>query len=232
MDSGSLFTLICATASTVTATPCLVYRFCCGATSNDINCSESCRTFSTIGKITVPRPFTMRVPRNPYTMRASCGPALRYRVAIDIINASNVSTAMTAINTISFDISSLLLQCFGACHAAQPGHCIPGTYIRNSFFVADDYDLFVRPDFDSVFRACRHEPARSILRVNDFTDAAGPDAARNPSERSDHFVIGRVHGFFAALQKVQEGAQKPGACQPDNQRKRQIHPERQPAMPR
>src|SRR6266704_36696 len=34
IDSLSFFTLICATASTVTATPCFVYRFCCGATSN------------------------------------------------------------------------------------------------------------------------------------------------------------------------------------------------------
>src|SRR5579884_2196717 len=198
MDSGSLFTLICATASTVTATPCLVYRFCCGATSNDINCSESCRTFSTIGKITVPRPFTMRVPRNPYTINASCGPALRYRVAMDIISASNVSTAITAINTISFDISSLLLQCFGACHAAQPGHCIPGTYIRNPSFVADDYDLFVRPDLNSVLRPRRDHSAGSILRVNDFPHAVGADSTRDPSECSDHFVIGRVHRFVAA----------------------------------
>ncbi len=65
IDSGSDFTLICATASTVTATPCRVYRSCFGATSNDISSSDSPRQFSTIGKITVPRPFTTRVPRNP-----------------------------------------------------------------------------------------------------------------------------------------------------------------------
>ena len=81
IDSGSDFTLICATASTVTATPCLVYRSCCGATSNDISSSESPRQFSTIGKITVPRPLTMRVPRKPYTTSASCGPALRNSLA-------------------------------------------------------------------------------------------------------------------------------------------------------
>ena len=53
-DSGSDLTLIWATASTVTATPCRVYKSCCGATSKDINSSESPLQFSIIGKMTVP----------------------------------------------------------------------------------------------------------------------------------------------------------------------------------
>src|SRR5580765_5814504 len=39
--------------------------------------SESSRQLSTIGKMIVPCPLTTRVPRNPYTMSASLGPAFR-----------------------------------------------------------------------------------------------------------------------------------------------------------
>src|SRR5271154_961533 len=84
-DSRSDFTLICATASTVTATPCLVYKSCCGATSNDISSSDRSRQTCTMGNTSVPRPCTTRVPPRPYTMSASCGPALRYSLAIPLI---------------------------------------------------------------------------------------------------------------------------------------------------
>src|SRR3984957_4543408 len=108
-DSRSDFTLICATASTVTATPCFVYRSCCGATSNDISSSDRSRQVCTMGSTSVPCPCTTRVPPKPYTMSASCGPALRYSLAIPLIRNRRTITPSPAkiqISTI-FDISNI-----------------------------------------------------------------------------------------------------------------------------
>src|SRR5580693_2848630 len=108
-DSRSDFTLICATASTVTATPCLVYRSCCGATSNDMSSSDRSLQICTMGRTSVPCPWTTRVPPKPYTMSASCGPALRYSLAIPLIRNRRTITPSPAkiqISTIR-DISGI-----------------------------------------------------------------------------------------------------------------------------
>ena len=65
MLSGSDLTLICATASTFTATPCAVYRSCSGATSNDISSSDSSCELWNSGQTTLPPPVTMCVPPQP-----------------------------------------------------------------------------------------------------------------------------------------------------------------------
>jgi len=70
-------TLIWATASTVTATPCSVYRSCSGDTSKDISSRDSSWLLCTIGQMIEPPPVTMRVPPKPYTIRAWLGPTLR-----------------------------------------------------------------------------------------------------------------------------------------------------------
>ena len=58
MLSGSDLTLIWATASTFTATPCWVYRSWGGATSNDISSSDSSSALWTIGQTIAPPPLT------------------------------------------------------------------------------------------------------------------------------------------------------------------------------
>ena len=65
MLTGSDFTLIWVTASTLTATPWLVKRSCIGATSKLISSSDSSREDWISGQTTAPPPLTTRVPPKP-----------------------------------------------------------------------------------------------------------------------------------------------------------------------
>src|SRR6266511_484500 len=116
-----------------------------------------------MGKITEPRPLMIRVPRKPYTTRASCGPALRYsraNMAIRNMRVNAISPAMAKI--ISMLIVLVLLNFVCGCRRIRK--LIPWPDIGNAALVAGHNDFGSLCDFDFVIdallpRAARRTPA-------------------------------------------------------------------------
>src|SRR5579883_1725794 len=233
IDSGSDFTLIWATASTVTATPWLVYKSCLGATSNDISSSDSPRQFSTIGKITVPRPLTTRVPRKPYTIRASCGPALRNSLAntpmsIRITRSDNrpMTTAGCSIYPLwpgarpLLELRLLELRFEGV---------LPRPHVRDPLLVPRNHHLGAARDGIAVLAAGAGDAARALLRVNQLAGAAGADSDAQFPEHADHVIIGRIERRFVRQQHPRQEPEHDGRAADaadGRHRERQQEPDR------
>src|SRR6185369_6330864 len=228
MDSGSDFTLICATASTVTATPWRVYRSFSGATSNDISSSESNRWLSTIGKITTPRPFTILVPRKPYTTSASCGPAFRYRLANIAIRKMTVKTINVAITITFIEISIIRLLgnfpiLFLTTHRVGGGfQFLPSPHVRDAVLIPCHYYFHAARNGIAILTARRGGTPRPFLRKQDLAGATRPDGAADCSQHSDHLVVRGIQMFLAAHQDLGEKPKNNRATdQPADQGNRQ-----------
>src|SRR5438093_4769589 len=90
-----------------------------------------------MGKITVPRPFTTRVPRKPYTMIASCGPALRNSLANIAIKNKIARIIRAAITNTWFCINADLPPQL-TFHFGVAREFLPRADVGNAFFVARD----------------------------------------------------------------------------------------------
>src|SRR6266404_3531866 len=179
MDTGSDFTLSCATASTVTATPWLLYRLCCGATSNDISSSESSRHCSSIGMRIVPPLVTVLGPRIPYTMSASCGPTFRKSVANPAIAKRIASTSSPAIT--GTDRPNIKTSLF---HSAPD--CLRRSSVRGNFCRRLLREVFPFLDVGDSILVARDRHFRAVgKRVAVF--APRPDAFAHSLLLKNHF---------------------------------------------
>src|SRR6266581_2982189 len=155
-------------------------------------------------------------------IRASCGPALRYKRARMLMMNMSARTERPTRTHISIirDISNISPpKIFRALcvptsrpsfpidaetrHAASlhrislsAAHFFPAADIGDAFFIAR-YDYFgVSFDGNAVFTARRTCATASGLRVDDFAGTAFADRTGDASDDADHFVVGGIHERF------------------------------------
>src|SRR5262249_17814691 len=148
-----------------------------------------------IGKITEPRPLMMRVPRKPYTTRASWGPALRYRrasMAIKNMMAKPIRPAKKKKTAILISIGPPLFFVGKHWRICQ---LFPRANVGDATFVARDHDLGSFADFESVFAASGSCPSHACLREDQLAGAGRANDAADGSKDADHVVVGGVQLF-------------------------------------
>src|SRR5579859_8020855 len=118
-----------------------------------------------MGKITVPWPFTTRVPRNPYTTSASCGPALRYSRAI-IDKRNRMTRAINAATTntpLEIPLNKFITLSLWGRSLPVPGQLVPAAHIRDSFFIPRDHHFGPFGNGAAVVVAGSNRAARALL---------------------------------------------------------------------
>src|SRR5438128_500870 len=123
--------------------------------------------------MTVPCPFTTRVPRKPYTTSASCGPAFRYsearkelRRAIDITMRPTI-TQNDAPNPPRFIDASM------CCALATLSHFLPPPHVRDSTVVCGDHDFDAFLDRGALGAPRAARMPRATVRIDQLAGTAG-----------------------------------------------------------
>src|SRR5690242_13647462 len=145
--------------------------------------------------MTVPPPTTTRVPRSPYTMIASCGPALRNSLAkiVRMKNTANSAKPITTAFSVSIQWSSPLTPESGLNVTAQ---FVPRTDVSDALLISRDYDFGALRNRDAGFGAGAGYPARAGLRIDQLPGAARADRDAQTAEHADHFVVFIVQFLF------------------------------------
>src|SRR5258708_10829950 len=150
----------------------------------------------------------MRVPRNAYTINASCGPALRNIFAStpiikNVPNAINPTiTQMLLIASIFMSSSSQSCQEFRLSPfiSAFLRELIPRTHIRDSAFEPRNHHFSALLQWLAILAARPRAPPRAVLDVKNFARAARPNGDIYFSDRADHL---KIHGLERRIRVVQ-----------------------------
>src|SRR5579872_3725123 len=157
-----------------------------------------------MGKMTVPCPLTTRVPRKPYTTRASCGPAFRYNLAnilMRSIVARTIRPMMIQISTnVPPNISPPVKQNFlttkpktskhrGHRNSHRPHRC---STRRNHFEIAHNALGIAVPEINFALRGVDHHPTVAPHVGAKISDTANAVAA----ERTPRLDGVRLNLFF------------------------------------
>src|SRR5439155_10785861 len=167
-----------------------------------------------------------RVPRKPYTTRASCGPALRYsraNMAISKMRVNAISPAMAKI--ISMLIVLVLLNFICGCRRIRK--LFPRPDIGDTALVASHNDFGSFGDFDSVIAARGSSASDSGLRKDHFTGAGRTNVAVDGSEYADPIVVRGVEFLVMANENLGE-EKKHDRCPDESAGARDTEPEQEP----
>src|SRR6266568_4043971 len=83
-------------------------------------------------------------------------------------------------------------------------HFRPRTHVSDSAFVTRDHNFGAFENRRAVFHARTAYPAGSGLRVDQFSRATFADGHGEPSEYTDHFIVGGIKGFIRRAEHAAE----------------------------
>src|SRR6266852_2931502 len=190
-----------------------------------------------MGNTSVPCPCTTRVPPKPYTMSASCGPALRYSLAIPLIrNRMTITPSPAKIQIVTkFDkpnimpppnprtFTSTAKQTLALTRSQRRGsralfcglrlfarHLAPQTNIGNALLVTGDHNLGSLGNGAPIVSARATNSTRSHLGIDKLASSARADGNADSPQHSHHLVVGWIHIFLVRNQHLAQKQEHDG----------------------
>src|SRR5947209_519725 len=161
----------------------------------------------------VPCPTRTRLPRKPYTISASFGPALTNSFAMPANSRKSATQPSPTHTCNSCDItflpgfpkkSELLLAYFSGVSFRLTGNLIPCAHVGDASLVARYYHFGAPGNRRSVFAARSTASPRPNLLKNHLAGSSSANGTGHSTQDAGHLIFGRIDTNVVLHQKLRQ----------------------------